>query len=81
MAPRGAFPGIALRAVKARGTHTHTARLQNERERETHRESAFAKGAIFLTVAHRLAQIRDVAGGEGPQALLGLCGSWAECLR
>ena len=41
---------------------------------------AFAKGAIFLTVTHRLAQTENVAGAEGPPALLGLGGSWAECL-
>ena len=47
--------------------------------KERARESAFAKGAIFLTVTHRSPQIGDVAGGDGPLALLRLCRSWTEC--
>lgn len=48
----------------------------------THRAAvpAFAKGAIFLTVMHRLAQTENVAGAEGSPDLPGLCGSWAKCL-
>lgn len=67
---------LALKTAQARGIYRwNTARLLMVRWRGI---VAFAKGAIFLTVTHRLAQIEGVAGGEGPPAPLGLYESWDE---
>lgn len=66
-APRG---DLSHTAKDCKGTwHTHGAFTDKAAV------PAFAKGAIFLTVTHRLAQTENVAGAEGPPVCLDYAGA------